>query len=306
MSFHWPYLLWLLLALPLLVVAYLAQERVRKRASERFARPAMQPNVVPLGPGWRRHLPPALLLVAVALLLIAFARPERTERVPRERATIMIVMDASRSMEATDVEPTRLAAAKRAARALLAELPPKFRVGLVTFGRRAQVLSAPTVDREAVRNAIASIETTFRTLLGEGIVLGLEAAPALRKGEPMVMLLLSDGVPFRSEVAPLDAANQAAEASVRINTVLMGTDPAQPGSGGGTDGQVLRDIARATGGRFFTADTSDALTSVYRDIGARVSRVTEVRELTYAFVAGGALAAMLAAAFAALWFRRLL
>ncbi|MGH2735395.1 MAG: VWA domain-containing protein [Actinomycetota bacterium] len=306
MRFHWPNLLWLLLLLPLLVAAYLAQERLRARGAERFARPAMLPNVVPRHPSWRRHLPFALMLVAIGLLLIGFARPERMEQVPRERATIMLVLDASNSMNAEDVEPNRLAAARSAVRTLIRQLPPKFRVGIVTFGRSAQVLSAPTIDREAAHQALDAIDTTQGTVLGDGMVRGLEAAPALAEGEPMVMLVLSDGNDTGSEVAPPEAAIRASEAGVRVNTVLMGTEAGDPTRGlRGANEQVLRDVATATGGRFFAAGDAGGLDSIYRSIGVRISRVTEVRELAYAFVGGAAFIAVLAAALGGLWFRRM-
>lgn len=305
MSFSAPGVLWLLAALPVLLAAYLLAERRSRRAARGFVSAAMVPNVVRARPRWRRHVPPALLLTAVGLLVVGFADPQAVRTVRRERATIVLVLDTSKSMEATDVAPSRLEAARRAARAFIARVPQSFRIGIVGFGRRARVLSAPTTDRVALRSALRDIETTYGTVLGDGMVAGLESIPDLSEGEPAALVVLSDGQESRhGEVDAFTAAERAARAGVAVHTVLMGDPGEDQVARGSPDARTMRTIAEATGGRFFNASSAGEIVGVYRELGTRLSRVRERTPLAYGFV-GGALALFgVAVAAAALWFRR--
>jgi Ca-activated chloride channel family protein len=304
-TFRWPLLLLLLLALPALAALYVAAERRRSTAARAFVRPAMRPNLVRRGPGWRRHVPIALMLVALGLLVVALSRPERALSVERRRATVMLVLDTSRSMHATDIEPSRFTASKQAVWSFVDRLPEQFRVGLVTFGRRPQTLTAPTVDRVAIDTAIAQMELTVNTVLGDGIARGLETLALDRRPEPAVMLLVSDGNDTGSEVGPQQATDLAAEAGVRINVVSMGDPNAPPTSRPRPpNAELLRGIADGTGGRYYSAADAERLSEVYRDLGTRVTRVTEIRELTFAFVGAGGVIALLAGAAGAAWLRR--
>jgi Ca-activated chloride channel family protein len=176
MRFASPELLVALLLVPMALVVYLAVQRRRSRYAVRFTNVDLLSNLVPRTPAWRRHLPPALYLAAIVALVFALARPSMTLAVPREEATIILTMDISRSMIATDVSPTRLAAAQDAAAKFLDLLPAKFRVGLVAFSTEARIVVTPTTDRGAVRDGLAALRANGGTALGDAIALSLEAA----------------------------------------------------------------------------------------------------------------------------------
>lgn len=300
MSFEWPVLLILLVVIPLLVAAYLGLERRRESGAAAFAAPHMRPNLMRSRPTWRRHVPVVLMLAALAVLLMGTARPQREQVVVRTGGTIMLVIDASNSMNRTDIAPSRLAAARRASQVLVDRLPTDFRIGVVAFNREAQTLSAPTRDREAITFALDSLETRTRTVLGDAIVAGLSNVPD--GGRSVELVLLSDGNDTGSEVPPLSAADQAEALHVRINTVVLGSadDPRAP------DVDVLEDIAELTQGRFFSAPSADELESIYSGIADRASKSTEKVELTQAFVGGGLALMIAAAALSALWFKKTL
>jgi Ca-activated chloride channel family protein len=299
-SFEWPALLLLLVAVPLLGLTYVLLERRRERAAGVFAAPNMRPNVVRSRPTWRRHVPIALMLLALAALVMGTARPQREQVVTRVGGTIMLVIDASNSMKRTDIAPSRFEAARSASEVLVDRLPEDFRVGVVAFNREAYTLSAPTHDREAISFALDSLELRSKTRLGDGIIAGLTNVP---EGGPSVQLVvLSDGNDTGSEVPPLTAADEALGIDVRVNTVALGssTDPKGP------DVDVLRQVADVTEGRFFTAPSADELDIIYRGIAQRASESTEKVELTQAFVGGGLALMLAAAALSALWFRKAL
>jgi len=210
----------------------------------------------------------------------------------------MLVLDASRSMERTDIVPNRLEAARNASGVLVDQLPESYRVGVVTFNAGAMTLSAPTVDREAISQALDSIETRPRTYIGDGILAALGNVP--NGGRSVQLVLLSDGNDTGSEIPPLVAADEAVARGVKINTVVMGTSTGDAAADTGT----LQQIADVTRGRFFSAPSADDLESIYRGIGVRASRAVERVELTQFFVGGGLLFMMVAAGLSALWFRR--
>ncbi|MGH2751907.1 MAG: vWA domain-containing protein [Actinomycetota bacterium] len=300
MNFELPALLVGLLAVPLLALAYALFERRRAQAAAAFAAPHMAANVVPSPPRWRRHVPAALLLLALAVLLLGMARPGRTQIVTRTGGTIMLVIDASRSMNLTDISPSRLEAARNASRVLVDQLPESYKVGVVAFSGQARTLSAPTSDRDAIALALESLETRFKTVLGDGIMAGLANVP--EGGDAVQLVVLSDGNDTSSEVQPLVAADEAAALDVKVNTVVVGTT----GDDKGADVNTLQQIAELTDGRFFSAPSADELEGIYRDIGRRASRTTERVELTQVFVGGGLLLMVAAAGLSAWWFRRTL
>ena len=197
MSFASPAILVALLALPVLAVLYVGEQRRRRSAAAAFAAPALQPSVAPRRPRWRRHAPMAAVALALALLVVAAAKPQRTVAVPVERASVMLATDVSGSMTATDIQPSRLVAAKRAARRFVDEVPDRLNVGLVAFNSTPRVLQSPTRDREVVKAAIDSMEPSGGTATGEAIAtatsaLRRTAAPGERR-PPAAILLLSDG-----------------------------------------------------------------------------------------------------------------
>jgi Ca-activated chloride channel family protein len=276
----------------------------------------MMPNVVPRLPGWRRHLPVALYLVAMAALVVGMARPQASIEVPRERATVMLVIDTSNSMTATDVEPTRLDAARAAAQSFVDQVPQQFQIGVVGFASRARVLAPPTTDRVAVTRALQSLETSVGTAIGDGLVKGLRlrddaGTSAAGDRPPMVMLLLSDGNNTTGKVDPAAAAEQAQQARVRVYTIALGnrrvsSAPAERGRRvRPLNFAELESIAETTGGEFFAALTSERLQSIYRDLGSSISTVREDREITVAFVGAGLVALLAGSALSSLWFNRM-
>ena len=289
MSFSSPAFLAGLALIPVLVVLYARAER----RPQSFAPAKLLPSVVPARPGWRRHAAVAGYTVALAVLLVALAKPQATVAVPTEQARVMIVTDHSGSMQATDVAPNRLAAAKKAAGTFLDALPGQVRVGAIAFNQKADVLQSPTRDHDAVREAIAGIRPAGTTATGDAI----KTALATITGKaPAAIVLLSDGKSVRGS-DPLAAARAAKARKIPIYTVALGTangtinggQPVPP------DPKTLADIARITGGSAFTAKDLKALDQVYKRLGSQVATKKQKREVTSLF-AGGALALMLLSA----------
>jgi Ca-activated chloride channel homolog len=318
-TFAAPLVLLALAAVPLLLVAYLGQQRSRTVAAAAFASPALQASVAPRRPGWRRHVPMLVFLLAVLALIVAAARPQRTVAVPVERASIMLLNDVSGSMTATDVAPTRLAAAKRAANGFLAKVPKRVNVGLLAFNDSARVLQSPTTDRDAVSAAIDNMGSSGGTATGNAIATAtsvLNKSPgAGKKRPPAAIVLLSDGGSTRGQ-DPVAAAQAARKLHIPIYTVVLGTNQGTikvKGANGVTrtvrvppDPQSLAQIARASGGATFTAQSATGLKQVYEKLGSQLGHKKEKRQVTTAF-AGGGLALLLAgAAMSLTWFGRLI
>jgi Ca-activated chloride channel homolog len=298
MSFRWPELLWAVLLVPLVLLAWMRGERRRAQRAGVFGNPALLPNVVTARPGWRRAVPVVLYLLAATVLLLALARPEATAQVPRDQATIMLVMDSSKSMLTTDVSPSRIEAARKAANAFLQEIPDRFQVGLVTFAGAPSVEALPTTDKDAIRSALRTAPIRQGTAVGDALVRALQASrPRNLVGNerpPTAVLLLTDGESV-SGISPVAAAQQAAQEKVPVFTVAIASRP-QP---------ELQQIAEISGGQAFTAPTSQQLTAVYRDLGSRLTYVKEKRELTSYFMGGAAVLLLLGAAASITWFLRL-
>jgi Ca-activated chloride channel homolog len=299
MSFRWPELLWAVLLVPLVLLVWLRGERRRTQRAGVFGNPALLPNVVTARPGWRRVAPVILYLLAATVLLVALARPEATAQVPRDQATIMLVMDTSKSMTSTDVAPTRLQAARRAADTFLGEIPDRFQVGLVTFAGAPSVEALPTTDKEVIRSALRNAPVRDGTAVGDAVIRALAASrprnlAAGQERPPTAILLLTDGV-SRSGVPPLAAAQQARQEGVPVFTVALASQPPLE----------LQQIAEVTGGQSFTAPTAEQLNAVYRNLGSRLTYVEEKRELTSYFMGGAAVLLLLGAAASIAWFLRL-
>ncbi|HYZ19895.1 MAG TPA: VWA domain-containing protein [Gaiellaceae bacterium] len=320
MSFASPFVLWGLLLIPVGLLAYWLIQRRRIKYAARFTNLDLLANVVDASPGRRRHIPALLALAALAALIVAMARPQAVVAVPRDDATVVLTMDGSASMNATDVAPTRLDAAKSAASRFLDQLPDRFKVGLVSFSNATRVLEEPTDDREAVRSSLESIQGEVGTAIGDGIRDSIALAPRDENGQRsdkklFAVLLLSDGT-NTAGVDPLDVLDEAKEANVPIYTIALGTNAGTveiPNEfGGGTqtvsvppDPETLRRIAQETGGRFFAAPTQADLEAVYEEIGSQVSYEDEERELTAAFAGAGAFFLLVGASLSALWFGRI-
>jgi Ca-activated chloride channel family protein len=330
MSFGWPLALWGLVLVGLALVAYLVAQRRRKKYVVRFSNLSLLENVVSQSPRWRRHLPPALTLLALGLLVVAVARPEVAEAVPRQEATVILAMDRSGSMTATDVAPDRMSAARAAAASFAAGLPESFKIGVVTFSDKADVVVPPTADHDAAVRALNEMQAENGTAIGDAISRSLDLGIStldrdkVRDGKvirdadgqsPLVILLLSDGASTTGDHEPLEAAQFAKEANVPVFTVALGTENGTiqgPDGFGGTrtirvppDPETLKAVAETTGGKFFTAADAGALESVYDQIGSQVGVEHVTRELTAFFTAGGAALLLLGAALSMLWFARL-
>jgi Ca-activated chloride channel homolog len=321
LSFASPFVLWGLLLVPLALAAYWLVQRRRIKYAARFTNLDLLANVVDASPGRRRHVPAALALAALAALVVAMARPQDVVAVPRDDATVVLTMDSSASMTATDVPPTRLDAAKAASSSFLDRLPERFRTGLVSFSTIVSVLEEPTEDRDAVRAALERIEGDVGTALGDAIVESVALAPdpeerADQSGDERLfaILLLSDGANSTGR-EPLEVLDVAREAGVPIYTIAFGTPDGTveiTDNFGVTqtlrvppDPATLRAIAEQTGGRFFEAPTEADLDAVYREIGSQISYEEEERELTAAFAGAGAVLLLLGASLSALWFGRI-
>ena len=302
MSFREPVLLLALALFPLAVAVYVLTQRRRRRFAVRY--PAVDVLAGVAGRSWGRHIPAALALLALAALLIAMGRPERTVAAPQRQGTVMMITDTSGSMDATDVSPSRLRAAQDAARALAKKLPEQFRLGLVSFNNVAEQLVAPTTDRSQVTAAIGGLKVHGSTAMGDGLELGLRSARTQIKDTegrlrrlPAVMVLLSDGKSERG-AEPVDIADRAKKLKVPIYTIALGTQSGTLNRGGRAipvppDNVTLRDVAETTGGRFFAAPSATRLETIYENLGTRFSTRKEKQEVTAAF-AGGALVLLLA------------
>jgi Ca-activated chloride channel family protein len=314
-SFASPLVLLALLAIPVLALLYVRAERGRRAAAAAFASPALQASVAPRRPGWRRHAPLAAIALALAALIVAAARPERTVAVPIERASIMLVTDVSGSMKATDVKPNRLTAAKRAAADFVSSVPGKVNIGVMEYGTATRVLQSPTTDRAAVSSALRRLSVGGSTATGDAIAAAasaLQRVPAGIAGKrpPAAIVLLSDGASDKGR-DPVAAAQAAGRLKIPVYTVALGTATGTvpgPAPGGGTraipvppDPRALAQIARASGGETFTADTAGGLKAVYERLGSQLGHKKEKRQVTSA-VAGGGLLLLLGGAAMSLGF----
>lgn len=318
MTFTWPIVLLGLAAVPLLLALYAFAELRRRKSQAAFGNPMLLPNVIDREPGKLRHLPLIVLLLGLATMIVGVARPHAIVSVPREEATVILAMDTSRSMKADDIQPTRLQAAREAARAFLAEVPAKFRVGVVSFSTRAAVGVAPTEDRALVEAALDNLTPGEGTAIGDAVALsvrlGNREVPTDGVVPPRAILLISDGKQDGGSVQPNDAAAQAKARGIPVYTVLVGTENGvveEELTGGfrvriqvPPDPETLQALAAATGGEFYTALDDERLRLVYEQLGSRLGEKEEVREVTDYFAGGAALLLMIGGALSAFLFRR--
>jgi Ca-activated chloride channel family protein len=323
-SFASPIALWALVLVPIAAAGYIWFQRRRVRDASEFVSPALFPNVVDDVPGWRRHLPIALLLLAVASLLVGFARPHATISERAEEATVVLAIDTSRSMGAKDVAPTRLAAAQASARTFLAGLPKKYRVAVVAISSQPQLVSAPTVDRAFVGSAISALRLGQGTALGDGLANAIQVASGKPPGTkvtpgekpvPSAILVISDGAQDGGTVQLPEAIRRARAAKIPIFTAALGTPEGIVNVPlvGGYNEQIrvpsnptaLRTVAAQTGGKFYSAPTQDDLSGVYRDLKSRLGSKDTDEEITVAFAAAGAILLLIGCSLSALWFRRI-
>ena len=306
LAFLAPDRLLILLIIPALILAYIFASLRKNRRGMWFTNTSMLDVVVPKQSQWRRHLAVALSLLSLITLTAAFARPKTQVDVPRERATVVLVIDASQSMQATDVKPTRLDAAKQAAIDFVKKLPEKYNVSVVSMAGASAVLVPPTTAHNTVENAINSIQLQDSTAIGEGIATALRAlqqAPKDPKNPnsiaPGAIVLLSDGSNTTGR-SPQQAAAEARTAKVPIYTIAYGTENGYVDLEGKrepvpVDHQEMKQIAAATNGDYFAAATAEQLKKVYENIGSDVGYEKADREVTARFAGYGLALAVLAA-----------
>ena len=319
MSFATPLLLLALLLLPLLVLAYRRLERRPSRYAVRYTNLEVLAGVVGGTRSWRRHAGLVLFLLALTALLVGFARPSVTRLADREEATIVLVIDVSGSMQAEDVDPTRLEAAQAVVRDFLKGLPKRFKVGVVAFSETAEVAAPATDDRQLAIDAIDYLYPQRGTAIGDAIARGVEVARAADQGvadvtRPAALLLLSDGSQTEGLLLPQEGASRAKSFKIPVYTIALGTPEGvvEFNRFGGSriipvppDPVTLRSIATTTGGRFYEAENADDLREAYEKMGSLVSKVERKQEVTFAFLAGGLVLLLGAAAVAVVTFPRL-
>jgi len=338
MIFLWPEALWLLLALPALVGAYVWVLRRKKKFALRYASLDIVKEAMGSGVGARRHIPPALFLLALAGMIVAIARPTASVTLPSQHETVILAMDVSGSMRATDVEPNRLVAAQNAAKAFVAQQPENVRIGVVAFAGTATLAQAPTRNREEVVEAIDRFQLQRATAIGSAILVSLatlfpntgidvatfsydnskkSATPSAIKPVPpgsynsAVIILLTDG---QRTTGPdsIQAARLSADRGVRIYTVGIGTTAGETiGFDGWSmhvrlDEETLKTIADVTRGEYFYAGNAIDLKKVYQTLNAKLVLETKKTEVTALFAAAAALVVVLSALLSLLWFNRIL
>lgn len=318
-TFQSPQWLWLLLAVAALLGLYVLLQLRRKRYAVRFSNTALLGSVAPKRPGWRRHMAFALLLLALAALTVAMGRPSREVKVPRDRATVMLVIDVSFSMDATDVAPTRLKAAQTAAKEFTRMLPASINLGLESFSGTTSIDAKPSTSRDQVIAGINRLHTAASTATGDAIFAALDALqsfareiPAEGKSgpPPQRIVMLSDGA--RTLGRPVDSAVQAAKAAkVPISTIAFGTPNGEVDIEGNrssvpVDTDTMKQIAAGTGGSYHAAASADELRQVYRNLGSQIGYVKKPREVTTWAVGLGLILAFAAAGVSLVWTNRLL
>ena len=343
MKFIWPSMLWLLLLLPLLVLMYRWLLARKRKSTVRLASIGVAKAALGRGPGWRRHVPPLLLLLALGALLFAVSRPTATITLPLAERTIMLAMDVSGSMRAEDVKPNRLVASQVAAKAFVENLPREVKIGVVSFAGTAAVVQAPTTSRDDVIAAIDRFQLQRGTATGSGIILSLatlfpdhgieiqnitgqRAFPGKEVGkkdekkfDPVApgsynsaaIIMLTDGQRTTGP-DPLDAAKMAAERGIRVYTVGIGTTSGEIiGFEGWSmrvrlDEETLKNVSILTHGEYFYAGTAEDLKKVYESLSSRMVVEKKETEVSALFAALGALLAVTAAGLSLWWFGRVI
>jgi len=346
MQFLWPEFLWLLLALPLLVVLYVWLLKRKKKMAVRYASLSIVKEAMG-GQSWKRHIPPALFLLAMAAMLVAAGRPQAVVTLPSNQQTIILAMDVSGSMRATDVQPNRLVAAQNAAKSFIADLPRHVKVGIVAFAGSAQVAQLPTVNREDLVTAIDRFQLQRATATGNAIVIslatlfpdqGIELAAMQGGGRERqrgfaidgerkekkdftpvapgsyssaAIIMLTDGQ-RTTGVDPLEAAKMASERGVRVYTVGIGTvDGETIGFEGWSmrvrlDEETLKSIAQKTEAEYFYAGTAHDLKKVYETLSSKLTVEKKETEISALFAMAAAALALLSAGLSLFWFNRIL
>ncbi|HEV7961082.1 MAG TPA: VWA domain-containing protein [Actinoplanes sp.] len=307
---------WLLALLPVIAVAgfYIWRQFRRRQYAMKFTNVDLLRTLAPKGLGWRRHAAAGAFLLSLVALGTAMARPSVDKKEPLERATVMLAIDVSLSMEADDVKPTRIEAAQEAAKAFVNELPPTYNLGLVSFAKSANVLVSPSKDRASVIAGIDSLTLAEATATGEAVFTSLDAirsvpADGANGAPPARIVLLSDG--YRTSGRSIEeAAAAATAANVPVSTIAFGTDTGVVDIRGSlqrvpVDRLSLQQLANTTKGFFYEAASVSELKKVYQDMGSSIGHRVEPREVTQWYAGAALLFGLCAAAMSLLWTSRL-
>ena len=337
MFFQWPAMLWTLLAIPLLIALYILAQRRRRRYALRYASLSLVKEALGRGPGWRRHLPPTLFAVGLTLMLVALARPMSVVTLPSDEGTVILTMDVSGSMRADDLKPSRLDAAKAAARSFIAKQPSGVKIGVVSFSDNAFLVQAPTTDKEAVTASINRLTPQRGTAIGSALLTSVDSlfedastegsAPLspnqptptpeptptpLPKGvyEPAIIVLLTDGESNRGP-RPLDVVDRVAARGIRVYTIGVGSLEGTVLRTGGRamrvrlDEETLKRVAAATDGAYFNASNENDLRTIYDNLSTHLVFRKQETEITALFTGAAVIFSILAGALSLLWFNRL-
>ena len=305
-------MLWLLLGVPALIALYVLMLRRRRAYTVRFTNLELLSTVVPKGPGWRRHVPPVLLLLALMFLVGALARPTMERSVPKEQAGVMLVLDVSLSMAATDIAPDRITAAKAAAIEFSRAAPEELRIGVAAFSELSFLASPLTRNRAQIEAAVQSLRPLAGTAVGDGLWVALdEIARQVNDGKqaPASVLLLSDGHSNRGR-EPQEAADRARTMGVKVFTVGLGTQGATLDLGGqevpvDLDEAELQGIAETTGATYFRSVDAEGLRDVYRNLSSALGSEKEEQEVTAVAAGIAAILLLFGAAAGLIWFQRI-
>jgi Ca-activated chloride channel family protein len=342
MQFFWPTALWALVLVPALVALYVLAQRRRRRYALRYASLSMVREALGKGPGIRRHIPPALTLIALSFMLVAFARPYAVLELPSQEGTVILAMDVSGSMQAQDVLPNRMEVAKAAAKAFVARQSENLRIGVVSFASDASIVQSPTTDKELVIEAIDRLRTQRATAIGRGILVSLDAIfegsedepPSQKWLRPDLQPAPGEAVPSASPQArtipraaativlltdgqnnqyppPLTIIEEASSRGVRVYTIGLGTPEGTILRIAGRqirtrlDEDTLKRVAALTDAAYFNATSEQELRSVYEGITTELVLRKEKAEVSGIFAAGAAVLTVAAAGLSILWFGRI-
>ena len=329
MTFESPWMLGLLLVVPAMVAAYVRSRRRRVRRAAELAEQGLVATPAPSGARVRRHLPFALFAAALTLLLVGMARPHTSVKTPKREGTVILAIDVSNSMQADDIKPTRMDAAKVAARAFVDRQPTEVRVGVVAFGDGAVVVQAPTNSREEINRSIDRLTSQGGTSLGQALVAALGAIAgkpvaidyeALASDSASVdigyfgsstVVLFSDGEET-SRPDPVAVAEVASVAGVRVHTIGVGTPAGAVVQVDGfsvataLDSELLEEVASVTDGTYHEAGDAEGLTEISKSIDLRFKLVSEHTEVTGLFAAAGSVLILTGALLSILWFGRVI
>jgi Ca-activated chloride channel family protein len=314
MSFQSPWLLLGLLAIPLLVGLYITSQQRRRAYAVRFTNLTLLNQVMGKGPGFRRHLPAILFIAGVAGLLFSMARPQATIRVPKGQTSVMLAVDVSGSMAATDVQPTRIEAAIAAGRTLIDKLPSNAQVGLVIFNAHAEVIAPLTQDKGSVKDTLGSLQPGGGTAIGDAIQVAVAQLaniidPNSSKSQNYAMVVLLTDGSSNTGIDTTTAADNAAQAKIPVETIGIGARNQSTMVQGrvvdGVDEQALQQISSATGGHYYYAADESQLNKIYSDLGSRIGWVTTKLDLTVPLLTLGTIILVAGGLFSLRWFRLL-